>query len=96
MEQELSRLEKISEQRSLDSLTNQLTIADHLVYKKYLTELQNYGMVALSQQMLKAQEPTECIQMYHLHELTLKKAKTCFRNFLRYTIPVWRRDAVWQ
>lgn len=44
MEQELSRLEKISEQRSLDSLTNQLTIADHLVYKKYLTELQNYGM----------------------------------------------------
>lgn len=35
MEQELSRLEKISEQRSLDSLTNQLTIADHLVYKKY-------------------------------------------------------------
>ena len=66
MEQELSRLEKISKQHSLDSLTNQLTLADHLVYKKYLTELQNYGMVALSQQMLKAQEPTECIQMYHL------------------------------
>ena len=55
MEQELSRLEKISEQRSLDSLTNQLTIADHLVYKKYLTELQNYGMVALSQQKHKNQ-----------------------------------------
>ena len=80
MEQELSRLEKISEQRSLDSLTNQLTIADHLVYKKYLTELQNYGMVALSQQMLKAQEPTECIQMYHLHELTLKKGEDMFQK----------------
>ena len=45
MEQELSRLEKISKQHSLDSLTNQLTLADHLVYKKYLTELQNYGIV---------------------------------------------------
>lgn len=80
MEKELSRLEKISEQRSLDSLTNQLTLADHLVYKKYLTELQNYGMVALSQQMLKAQEPTECIQMYQLHELTLKKGEDLFQK----------------
>ena len=80
MEQELSRLEKISKQHSLDSLTNQLTLADHLVYKKYLTELQNYGMVALSQQMLKAQEPTECIQMYHLHELTLKKGEDMFQK----------------
>ena len=76
----LRKQQQLSTQQTLDSLTNQLTIADHLVYKKYLTELQNYGMVALSQQMLKAQEPTECIQLYQLHELTLKKGEDMFQK----------------
>ena len=51
MADELEVLEKqqLSAQRSLNDLTDQLTLADHLVYKKYLTELQNYGMVELSQ-----------------------------------------------
>ena len=50
MADELEVLEKqqLSAQRSLNDLTDQLTLADHLVYKKYLTELQNYGMVELS------------------------------------------------
>ena len=54
MANELEALEKrqLSAQRSLNDLTNQLTLADHLVYKKYLAELQNYGMVTLSQEML--------------------------------------------
>ena len=76
----LRKQQQLSTQQTMDSLTNQLTIADHLVYKKYLTELQNYGMVALSQQMLKAQEPTECIQLYQLHELTLKKGEDMFQK----------------
>ena len=76
----MRKQQQLSTQQTLDSLTNQLTIADHLVYKKYLTELQNYGMVALSQQMLKAQEPTECIQLYQLHELTLKKGEDMFQK----------------
>ncbi len=44
MADELEVLEKqqLSAQRSLNDLTDQLTLADHLVYKKYLTELQNY------------------------------------------------------
>ena len=47
MADELEVLEKqqLSAQKSLNDLTDQLTLADHLVYKKYLTELQNYGMV---------------------------------------------------
>ena len=55
MADELEVLEKqqLSAQRSLNDLTDQLTLADHLVYKKYLTELQNYGMVELSQKMLR-------------------------------------------
>ena len=41
MADELEVLEKqqLSAQRSLHDLTDQLTLADHLVYKKYLTEL---------------------------------------------------------
>ena len=61
MADELEVLEKqqLSAQRSLNDLTDQLTLADHLVYKKYLTELQNYGMVELSQKMLEVQDPAE-------------------------------------
>ena len=61
MADELEVLEKqqLSAQRSLNDLTDQLTLADHLVYKKYLTELQNYGMVELSQQMLDVQDPAD-------------------------------------
>ena len=32
------------------ALANQLTLADHLVYKKYLPELQNYLLVAPSEE----------------------------------------------
>ena len=54
--------QQLSAQRSLHDLTDQLTLADHLVYKKYLSELQNYGMVELSQQMLKVQDPAQYIR----------------------------------
>ena len=75
MADELEVLEKqqLSAQRSLNDLTDQLTLADHLVYKKYLTELQNYGMVELSQKMLEVQDPAQCIRMFQLKKLTLKK-----------------------
>ena len=68
MADELEVLEKqqLSVQRSLHDLTDQLTLADHLVYKKYLTELQNYGMVELSQKMLEVQDSTQCIRMFQL------------------------------
>ena len=77
MADELEVLEKqqLSAQRSLHDLTDQLTLADHLVYKKYLTELQNYGMVELSQKMLEVQDPTQCIRMFQL------------KNCLLYTSP---------
>lgn len=82
MANELEALEKrqLSAQRSLNDLTNQLTLADHLVYKKYLTELQNYGMVELSQQMLKVQDPAQCIRLFQLQKLTLKKGEDMFQK----------------
>lgn len=98
MADELEVLEKqqLSAQRSLNDLTDQLTLADHLVYKKYLTELQNYGMVELSQKMLEVQDPTQCIRMFQLKKLTLKKAKICSRSFPRCTIPAWHKAVVWR
>lgn len=82
MADELEVLEKqqLSAQRSLNDLTDQLTLADHLVYKKYLTELQNYGMVKLSQQMLDVQDPAQCIQLFQLQKLTLKKGEDMFQK----------------
>lgn len=82
MADELEVLEKqqLSAQRSLNDLTDQLTLADHLVYKKYLTELQNYGMVELSQKMLEVQNPDQCIRMFQLKKLTLKKGEDMFQK----------------
>lgn len=82
MADELEVLEKqqLSAQRSLNALADQLTLADHLVYKKYLTELQNYGMVELSQQMLDVQDPAQCIQLFQLQKLTLKKGEDMFQK----------------
>lgn len=82
MADELEVLEKqqLSAQRSLNDLTDQLTLADHLVYKKYLTELQNYGMVELSQKMLEVQDPAQCIRMFQLQKLTLKKGEDMFQK----------------
>ena len=82
MADELEVLEKqqLSAQKSLNDLTDQLTLADHLVYKKYLTELQNYGMVKLSQQMLDVQDPAQCIQLFQLQKLTLKKGEDMFQK----------------
>lgn len=82
MADELEVLEKqqLSAQRSLNDLTDQLTLADHLVYKKYLTELQNYGMVELSQKMLEVQDPAQCIRMFQLKKLTLKKGEDMFQK----------------
>lgn len=82
MADELEVLEKqqLSAQRSLNALADQLTLADHLVYKKYLTELQNYGMVELSQKMLEVQDPTQCIRMFQLKKLTLKKGEDMFQK----------------
>ena len=79
-ELEVQQAQQLSAQRSLNDLTNQLTLADHLVYKKYLTELQNYGMVELSQQMLKVQDPAQCIRLFQLQKLTLKKGEDMFQK----------------
>ena len=40
--------QSLVDQQPMQALADQLTLADHMVYKKYLTELQNYGMVSES------------------------------------------------
>ena len=50
------------------------------INKKYLTELQNYGMVELSQKMLEVQDPAQCIRMFQLKKLTLKKGEDMFQK----------------
>ena len=74
-ELDLRRKQEISGQQTLQTLADRLTLADHLVYKKYLTELRSYGLMPLSQEKLVAQDPMECIRMYQLKELTVKKGE---------------------
>ena len=92
-ELDLRRKQEISGQQPLQTLADRLTLADHLVYKKYLTELRSYGLMPLSQEKLVAQDPMECIRMYQLKELTVKKARICSKSSPRCTIPAWRWGA---
>ena len=78
-ELDLRRKQEISGQQTLQTLADRLTLADHLVYKKYLTELRSYGLMPLSQEKLVAQDPMECIRMYQLKELTVKKGEDMFQ-----------------
>lgn len=57
------------------ALANQLTLADHLVYKKYLPELQDYLLVEPTEEFKKTLDPEKCIKMFHLEALTLKKGE---------------------
>lgn len=79
-ELDLRRKQEISGQQTLQTLADRLTLADHLVYKKYLTELRSYGLMPLSQEKLVAQDPMECIRMYQLKELTVKKGEDMFQK----------------
>ena len=79
-ELDLRRKQEISGQQPLQTLADRLTLADHLVYKKYLTELRSYGLMPLSQEKLVAQDPMECIRMYQLKELTVKKGEDMFQK----------------
>ena len=57
------------------ALANQLTLADHLVYKKYLPELQDYLLVEPTEEFKKTLDPEKCIKMFHLEARTLKKGE---------------------
>ena len=65
----------LSQRQSMEELANQLTLADHLVYKKYLPELQNYSLVEPSEEMKKTLDVKTCIKLFQMKELTLKKGE---------------------
>lgn len=85
----------LSQRQSMEELANQLTLADHLVYKKYLPELQNYPLVEPSEEMKRMLDVKICIKLFQMKKLTLKKARICFKNSPPFIIPVWPLGAVW-
>lgn len=67
--------QNLSQRQSMEELANQLTLADHLVYKKYLPELQSYSLVEPSEEMKKTLDVKTCIKLFQMKELTLKKGE---------------------
>ena len=67
--------QNLSQSQSMEELANQLTLADHLVYKKYLPELQNYPLVEPSEEMKETLDVKTCIKLFQMKELTLKKGE---------------------
>ena len=65
----------LSQRQSMEELANQLTLADHLVYKKYLPELQSYSLVEPLEEMKKTLDVKTCIKLFQMKELTLKKGE---------------------
>lgn len=65
----------LAQRQSMEELANQLTLADHLVYKKYLPELQSYSLVEPSEEMKKTLDVKTCIKLFQMKELTLKKGE---------------------
>ena len=65
----------LSQSQSMEELANQLTLADHLVYKKYLPELQNYPLVEPSEEMKRTLDVKTCIKLFQMKKLTLKKGE---------------------
>lgn len=70
----------LSQRQSMEELANQLTLADHLVYKKYLPELQNYPLVEPSEEMKRMLDVKTCIKLFQMKELTLKKGEDMFQK----------------
>lgn len=65
----------LSQRQAMEELANQLTLADHLVYKKYLPELQNYSLVEPSEEMKETLDFKTCIKLFQMKKLTLKKGE---------------------
>lgn len=65
----------LTQRQSMEELANQLTLADHLVYKKYLPELQSYSLVEPSEEMKETLDVKTCIKLFQMKELTLKKGE---------------------
>ena len=76
MPEQLERYEQkpLSEQTK-QNLMDQLTLADHLVYKKYLPDLQNYALVDPTEQMVGGKITDDYMKVFKLEELTVKQGE---------------------
>lgn len=65
--------------RSYNELQAALTLAQHTVYKQYLTELSRYPLVQPNAVLLD-EEPQKCIRAFQLTELTCRKSEDIFQK----------------
>lgn len=65
--------------RSYHELQAALTLAQHTVYKQYLTELSRYPLVQPNAVLLD-EEPQKCIRAFQLTELTCRKGEDIFQK----------------
>lgn len=65
--------------RSYNELQAALTLAQHTVYKQYLTELSRYPLVQPNAVLLD-EEPQKCIRAFQLTELTCRKGEDIFQK----------------
>ena len=65
--------------RSYDELQAALALAQHTVYKQYLTELSRYPLVQPNAVLLD-EEPQKCIRAFQLTELTCRKGEDIFQK----------------
>ena len=67
------------DRRSYNELQAALTLAQHTVYKQYLTELSRYPLVQPNAVLLD-EEPQKCIRAFQLTELTCRKGEDIFQK----------------
>ena len=65
--------------RSYNELQAALALAQHTVYKQYLTELSRYPLVQPNAVLLD-EEPQKCIRAFQLTELTCRKGEDIFQK----------------
>ncbi|MCD7855347.1 MAG: ATP-binding protein [Clostridiales bacterium] len=65
--------------RNYTELTKSLALAEHTVYKRYLTELDKYPVISPSES-LKDEAADNCLRFFKLEELTCKKGEDIFQK----------------
>lgn len=65
--------------RSYDELARAIEMAQHTVYKRYLSELQQYPLLPPTDILLD-ETPENCIRMFQLKELSCKQGEDMFQK----------------
>ncbi|MCC8096977.1 MAG: hypothetical protein LIO44_00075 [Eubacterium sp.] len=69
----------VLDKRSYDELNKAIELAQHTVYKRYLTELKNYPLVEPTL-VFKDEDASHCLIFFQIEELTYKKGEDIFQK----------------